>query len=402
MKTCGNIEELKWIVTRVNGKIASVHLDYSGLYGIAGVVKDLPCEEVASVTCEKISTAALVELNKGLTLDDMVFYGTEFQKRVWTGLFRLGHDGSSPKVISYSDFAEMCGNRPGIRAVAHAVGLNPCVFINPCHRIVPKACITRMEEAYQAATDTIFNGSDLYVFNVFDFGEFALGKQLKRDLIALELTGQPTRTVNAELTRYVENNIIPRYKSFDKAHQTGHAYTVIRQSLELARHYEVNIDMVYAIAAYHDTGLAVDRKTHHLESGKIVRSDGNLSQWFSNRQIETIAKAVEDHRASNGKCPRSIYGKIVAEADRQIDSEVVVRRTIQYGLSHYPELDKEGHWQRTLEHLHEKYAEGGYLKLWIPESPNASNLRNLREVIADEVRLREMFERIYSEEMQGR
>ncbi|MCQ2165651.1 MAG: HD domain-containing protein [Bacteroidales bacterium] len=200
------------------------------------------------------------------------------------------------------------------------------------------------------------------------------------------------------MTGYIENNIIPRYKSFDKAHQTSHAYTVIRQSLELASHYDVNIDMVYAIAAYHDTGLAVDRKTHHLESGKIVRADENLLRWFSKRQIETMAKAVEDHRASNGKRPRSIYGKIVAEADRQIDTEVVIRRTIQYGISHYPELDMEGHWQRTLDHLHEKYAEGGYLRLWIPESPNAARLEELRAVIADEVQLREMFERIYSEE----
>lgn len=398
MKTYGNIEDLKWIVTRVNGRIASVHLDYSGLCDVAKAVAGLPCDEVAEVTAEKISTAELVELNKRLTLDDMVFYGTDFQKKVWTELFRLGHDGNKPKVVSYSDFAEMCGNRPGIRAVAHAVGLNPCVFVNPCHRIVPKACIGRMEEAYQTATDTIFNGSDIYVFNVFDFGEFALGKQLKRDLIALELTGQPTKTVNAELTGYVENNIIPRYKAFDKAHQTSHAYTVIRQSLELAQHYDVNIDMVYAIAAYHDTGLAVNRKTHHLESGKIVRSDENLLRWFSKRQIETMAKAVEDHRASNGDRPRSIYGKIVAEADRQIDTETVIRRTIQYGLSHYPELDKEGHWQRTLEHLHEKYAEGGYLKLWIPESPNAARLEELRSVISDEAQLRELFERIYSEE----
>lgn len=395
MNTGHNIDELKWIVTRVNGKIASVHLDYSGLSGVVKAVTSLPCDEVASVSSEKIGTSELVELNKGLTIDDMVFYGTDFQKKVWTTLFMLGHDGSRPKVISYSDFAEMCGNRPGMRAVAHAVGLNPCVFINPCHRIVPKACIGRMEEVYQTATDTIFNGSDIYVFNVFDFGEFALGKQLKRDLIALELTGQPTKTVNAELSGYVENNIIPRYKSFDKAHQTGHAYTVIRQSLELAQHCDVNIDMVYAIAAYHDTGLAVDRKTHHLESGKIVRNDVNLLQWFSKRQIETIAKAVEDHRASNGSRPRSIYGKIVAEADRLIDTETVIRRTIQYGLSHYPELDMEGQWQRMLDHLHEKYGEGGYLKLWIPESPNAARLEELRAVISDEARLREIFERIF-------
>lgn len=397
MKTGGNIETMKWIVTRVNGRIASVHTDFSGLSDVVKAVRSLPREEIVSVTSEKIGTEELVELRKGLTLDDVWFFGTDFQKRVWTELFKLGQE-QHPRVVSYSEFAAMCGNLPGIRAVAHAVGLNPLVYINPCHLIVPKACIGRMEEAYQTAADTIFNGSDIYVFNLFDFGEFALGRQMKRDLIALEFTGRPAKTVNTSLSGYIEDNIIPRYKSFDKAHQTGHAYTVIRQSLELARHYDVNIDMVYAIAAYHDTGLAVDRKTHHLESGKVVRGDENLLRWFSKRQVETIAKAVEDHRASNGSRPRSIYGKIVAEADRQIDTEVVIRRTIQYGLSHYPELDKEGHWQRTLEHLHEKYAEGGYLKLWIPESPNAERLQELRAVIADEVRLREIFERIYSEE----
>ena len=398
MKTASDLENTRWMVTRVDGRIASVTNDLSGLGAVVEAVRKMPYGDVTSVTAEKISTAELFELNRHLTLDDIVLFGTDFQKKVWTELFRFGHDPKSPKLLSYSQFAELCGNRPGIRAVAHAVGLNPLVYVAPCHRIVPKACIGRMQEAWETTADTLFEGSDLYVFNLFDFGEFALGKQMKRDLIALEFTGQTARTVDAGLVRYVENEIIPRYKTFDKAHQTSHAYTVIRQSLELASHYDVNIDMVYAIAAYHDTGLSVDRKTHHLESGKIVRTDGNLRQWFSKRQIETIAKAVEDHRASSDHAPRSIYGKIVAEADRQIETQTIIRRTVQYGLSHYPDLDREGHWQRTLEHLHEKYAEGGYLKLWIPESPNAERLRELRSVIADETKLREIFEKIYEEE----
>ena len=159
------------------------------------------------------------------------------------------------------------------------------------------------------------------------------------------------------------------------------------------------MNMVYVVAAYHDTGLAVDRKTHHLESGKIVRNDLKLKQWFTPEQIETMAQAVEDHRASNKNEPRSIYGKIVAEADRQIDGMTILRRTIQFGLSHYPELDQEGHWERTLEHLHEKYAEGGYLRLWIPESPNAIRLREFQSMIKDEVLLRKHFDKIYSEEV---
>ena len=169
------------------------------------------------------------------------------------------------------------------------------------------------------------------------------------------------------IRQYIESEIIPRYDNFDAAHGRDHVEYVIAQSLKLAEHYDVDRDMVYVIAAYHDTGLAVERKTHHLESGRIMRADRNLRQWFSEGQIETMARAVEDHRASSDHEPRSIYGKIVAEADRQIDPETIIRRTVQYGLSHYPELDREGHWQRMLDHLNEKYAEGGYLRLWIPE-----------------------------------
>ena len=198
------------------------------------------------------------------------------------------------------------------------------------------------------------------------------------------------------MKKYIEENIIPRYDSFDAAHRRDHVRYVISQSLELARYYDVNEDMVYAIAAYHDTGLEVDRKTHHLESGRIVRQDSKLRQWFTPEQIEVMAQAVEDHRASSDHQPRSIYGKIVAEADRQIDEETIIRRTIQYGLSHYPELDREGHWERTLEHLLEKYAEGGYLRLWIPESPNAARLRELQEKIKDRQALRDLFETIYN------
>lgn len=200
------------------------------------------------------------------------------------------------------------------------------------------------------------------------------------------------------MKRYIETEILPRYEAFDKAHQRDHADYVISQSLELAKHYDVDTDMVYVIAAYHDTGLAVDRKTHHLESGKVVRNDKRLAEWFTPEQIETIAQAVEDHRASNKNEPRSIYGKIVAEADRQIDGMTILRRTVQFGLNHYPELDREGHWERTLEHINEKYAEGGYLRLWIPESPNAVRLREFQSMIKDRSLLRKHFERIYEEE----
>ena len=209
---------------------------------------------------------------------------------------------------------------------------------------------------------------------------------------------QHTGQIRPALRAYVEADILPRYDAFDKGHWRDHALTVIRQALDLAAYYDVDPDMVYAAAAYHDTGLCEDRKTHHLVSGRIIRGDKRLREWFSEEQIETIAQAAEDHRASSDHAPRTVYGRLIAEADRQIIPETVIRRCIQFGLSHYPELDKEGHWARTVEHLQEKYAEGGYLQLWIPQSPNATRLAALRAIIRDKTLLRQIFERIFEEE----
>ena len=207
--------------------------------------------------------------------------------------------------------------------------------------------------------------------------------------------------LNKDLKLYVESEIIPRYSSFDKAHKEDHAKSVIAEALRLAGFYDVDINMVYAAAAFHDTGLVEGRETHHLVSGRIIREDPRLPEWFSGDQIETIAQAAEDHRASGKTPPRSIYGKIIAESDRDIIPMKILRRTIQFGLEHYPELDKEAHWKRFVEHLHEKYYYGGYLKLYIPESKNAPKLEELRKMIADEVKLRVLFDQMFEEETIG-
>lgn len=201
--------------------------------------------------------------------------------------------------------------------------------------------------------------------------------------------------VKPAIIAYIEQEILPRYDHFDAAHQRNHADEVIERSLALAKHYEVDNDMVYTIAAYHDTGLCEGRDTHHLVSGRIIREDKKLRDWFTEDQIETMAQAAEDHRASSGHEPRSIYGKIVAEADRLISPEKVIHRTIQFTQDHFPDYDKEQQYQRFREHLMEKYSDTGYLKLWLPESENAPRLEELRKIIRDEVKMREAFDRAF-------
>ena len=203
--------------------------------------------------------------------------------------------------------------------------------------------------------------------------------------------------VQPTLKEYAERELLPRYDHFDAAHRRDHIERVMAQSMELAGHYpELNRDMVYTIAVYHDLGICEGRECHHLVSGEIVRADKELQRWFSPEEIETMAQAVEDHRASSDHDPRSLYGRIVAEADRDIEPLTIVRRTVQYGLDHYPTLSREGHWQRTLQHLEEKYAPGGYLKLYIPESRNAAQMKKLHALIADRPRLKEIINSQFS------
>ena len=159
---------------------------------------------------------------------------------------------------------------------------------------------------------------------------------------------------------YIQQSILPQYDAFDGGHRRDHAETVICESLKLARTNHADETMAYVIAAYHDLGLRFDREKHHIHSGEILMADENLRQYFTPEQLLTMRDAVEDHRASGKNPPRTIYGAIVAEADRQIDPLTVIHRTMAYSRKLFPDADFETLYQRSLNHLHEKYAEGGY------------------------------------------
>ncbi len=204
--------------------------------------------------------------------------------------------------------------------------------------------------------------------------------------------------VNLDLMMYVETEILPRYSNFDKAHGLPHVTGVIRRSIKLAQTIGADVNMSYAIAAYHDLGLEGPRAIHHVTGGKILAADTRLNKWFSREQIKIMKEAVEDHRASASHSPRSIYGKIVAEADRDLIPENVFRRTIQFGLDHYPGKSKNEQWARFIEHLDNKYSQHGYIRLWVPGSENEANLKKIRELLIDKTLLKTMFNKIYDEE----
>ncbi len=204
--------------------------------------------------------------------------------------------------------------------------------------------------------------------------------------------------INPEIQQFLESEIIPMYDSHDAAHGRDHVHHVMAESQNLAKYYpEVDRNMLLVAAAYHDVGLAEGRKSHHVASARMIRHDARLLRWFTPEQIDTIADAAEDHRASLDHDPRSIYGRIIAESDRQIDGDTIIRRTIQFGLANYPDRDEQQQYQRFLEHMQEKYASGGYLKLWIPQSDNAQRLTQFRALINHPDDLKARFTTLYNE-----
>ena len=204
-------------------------------------------------------------------------------------------------------------------------------------------------------------------------------------------------TPSLDLVEFIETQILPQYAQFDRAHNLEHVTRVIRNALDLVRITGADINMVYTIAAYHDLGMSGPRAIHHVTGGKILAKDARLKRWFSAEQIKMMSEAVVDHRASASHAPRSLYGKIIAEADRDIDIDTVFRRAIEFGLANYPEMNEEGQWQRFKQHMDEKYSVNGYMRLWIPGSPNERKLNELRNIIAQPQQLRQNFDRLYAE-----
>ncbi|EGC18855.1 HD domain-containing protein [Prevotella multiformis] len=202
---------------------------------------------------------------------------------------------------------------------------------------------------------------------------------------------------NLEIMTFVERQILPRYNAFGQSHGLGHVQRVIRNSLALAAVTGADVNMVYVIAAYHDLGMKGPRAIHHLTGGKILMADARLRRWFSAEQLKIMKEAVEDHRASSSRAPRSIYGKIVAEADRDLEPNVVFSRAVLFGFENYPKMNEEQMWERFQSHMREKYGRTGYLRLWIPGSPNAKNLEVIRKTIDSETELHKVFSRFYKQ-----
>ena len=176
--------DTQWIVTEIDGKVASIATDYRHLARIGAELAAMPADEVGSMGTRKISTEELMEFAKFLTWDDLRLFGSSFQLKVWKKMYEL-----EPRLYSYTELASLVGVPQGVRAVAHVVAINPVAYVIPCHLIIPKESLDRAKEIRATAEGTLFKGSDLYLLDSLDVGEYAYGPDLKRELIKRQLAG---------------------------------------------------------------------------------------------------------------------------------------------------------------------------------------------------------------------
>jgi len=190
--------------------------------------------------------------------------------------------------------------------------------------------------------------------------------------------------INNELKNYIEENIFPEYSKNEPAHNIEHIKYVINRSFKFANTVpDINYDMVYTIAAYHDIGHHIDSKKHEIISGGIMSKDENLKRFFSEEELKVIKEAIEDHRASSDHEPRSIYGKIVSTADRNITIEDCLSRTYTYGKKLNPRASDEELYLRAHDVLIKKFGENGYATFFFEDEEYEKFLKDIRELLSN-------------------
>ncbi len=199
---------------------------------------------------------------------------------------------------------------------------------------------------------------------------------------------------NKDLKKYLEEKISIENNKNDAGHNMDHINYVLRRSLTFAKQVkDINLNMVYTIAYYHDVAHHLNHQNHEILSAKILKNDKNLLNWFTKEEINIMVEAVEDHRASNNKEPRSIYGKIVSSADRNITLEEPFKRTYAYRLKHNPEYTFDEIIKESQSHLQNKFGSTGYAnnKMYFNDPEYTKFLKDLNKIIYDD----ELFKKEY-------
>lgn len=191
--------------------------------------------------------------------------------------------------------------------------------------------------------------------------------------------------MNEELVKYIEENVFPVYEKNEVAHGITHIKDVIKRSFRLVETNGLDVDknMVYVIAAYHDIGHHIDAGNHEHVSAEMMMEDEELKKYFNADELNIIHDAIEDHRASSKTDPRTIYGKIVSSADRNESVEQCLKRSYVYGKKLLGDVTDEEVYENAYNVLKSKFGEGGYAKFFFRDAEYEKFLKEIRELMSD-------------------
>ena len=182
--------------------------------------------------------------------------------------------------------------------------------------------------------------------------------------------------INKDLEIYINEEILPQYEKNDSGHSLEHIEYVIRRCFSFAEQFsDIDINILYTIAAFHDIAHHIDKKNHEKLSAEMFYNNEKMKAFFSGEERLLIKEAIEDHRASSSTKPRSDYGKIISSADRSTDVDDFLRRTHAYTLKHFPDCTREDMLLRAYEHTEQKYGKSGYAKHYVKDE-EYENFRN--------------------------
>ncbi len=244
-----------------------------------------------------------------------------------------------------------------------------------------------------------FAKSIKYIQYIFDHPE--LLEERADTVINIEekhVKEKKTSRINPELKEYVEREIFPEYEKNDKGHDINHIVQVLKRSFALSKQLEdINLNMVYVIAAFHDIGHHINKEEHEIVSANMFYENEKMKEFFTEEERTIIKEAIEDHRSSLEGEPRTIYGKLIASADKTPDLKTMVTRTRAYSMKHFKEMTEDEMFEREFNHLNEKFGSEGYAKCYIKDEEYEAFLNDMKEILSDIEKYKEYYVEITKE-----
>lgn len=198
--------------------------------------------------------------------------------------------------------------------------------------------------------------------------------------------------INKDLRNYIETEIFPEYEKNDEGHRRSHIEYVIRRSIKFAEQFEdINLDMIYVVAAYHDIAHHINKDAHEALSAEIFYKDEKMQEFFNEEERRIVKEAIEDHRASLEGEPRSDYGKIVSSADRTTNLDTTIRRAHSYILKHFPDSTLEKMIDDAYEHVRKKYGKDGYAKSYVVDNELDDFRAEVDSIVANKGKFRKKY-----------